>query len=69
MSYTKVLRHQQLNAWRMELTTVQETFSCKTIFFKVYQLIADNPMSSKQTFNLFHITITSIGEVATLLLF
>ena len=36
-------------------------FSCKTIFFKIDQLIADNPKSSKQTFNLFHITITSIA--------
>ena len=57
----KISRHRQLNAWRMELTTVQETFSCKTIFFKIDQLIADNPKSSKQTFNLFNITITSIA--------
>ena len=50
MSCTKISRQRQLNAWRMELTTVQETFSCKTIFFKIDQLIADNPKSSKQTF-------------------
>ena len=40
MSCPKISRHRQLNAWRMELTTVQETFSCKTIFFKIDQLIA-----------------------------
>ena len=45
----------------MELTTVQEIFSCKTIFFKIDQLIADNPKSSKQTFHLSQITITSIA--------
>ena len=56
-----ISRHRQLNAWRMELTTVQETFSYKTKFFKIDQLIADNPKSTKETFNLFHITITSIA--------
>ena len=50
-------RHRQLNAWRMEITTVQETFSCKTTFFKIDQLIAENPKSSKQTFNLSHVTL------------
>ena len=69
MSCTKISRHRQLNAWRMELNIVQETFSCQTIFFRIDQWIADSPKSSKQTFNLFHITITSIEEVATLLLF
>ena len=58
MSCIKISRHLQLNAWRMKLTTVQETFSCKTIFFKIDQLIADNPNSSKQTFSLSQITIT-----------
>ena len=47
-SCTKISRHRQLNAWRMEITTVQETFSCKTTFFKIDQLIAENPKSSKQ---------------------
>ena len=45
----------------MEITTVQETFSCKTTFFKIDQLIAENQKSSKQTFNLSHVNITSIG--------
>ena len=36
-------------------------FFLQTIFFKIDQLIADNPNSLKQTFNLFHITITSIA--------
>ena len=59
-SCTKISRHRQLNAWRMEITTVQETFSCKTTFFIIDQLIAENPKSSKQTFNLSHVNITSI---------
>ena len=64
MSCTKILRHPQLNAWRMELTTVQENFSCKTIFFKIDQLIADNPKSSKQTFHLSqcHIYVTQMSH-------
>ena len=50
----------QLNAWRMEI--LQETFSCKTTFFKIDQLIAENPKSSKQAFDLFHVTIISIAS-------
>ena len=60
-SCTKISRHRQLNAWRMEITTVQETFSCKTTFFKIDQWIAENPKSSRQTFNLSHVNITSIA--------
>ena len=56
-SCTKISRYRQLNAWRMEITTVQETFSCKITFFKIDQLIAENPKSSKQTFNLSHVNI------------
>ena len=41
------------------LRRVQETFSLKTTFFKIDQLIAKNPKSSKQTFNLSHVTIIS----------
>ena len=48
-----------LGEWK--LPRVQETFSCKTNFFKIDQLIAENPKSSKQTFNRSHVTITSIA--------
>ena len=60
-SCTKISRHRQLHAWRMEIIIVQESFSCKTTFFKIDQLIAENPKSSKQTFNLSHVNITSIA--------
>ena len=48
-----------LGEWK--LPSVQETFSCKTTFFNIDHLIAENQKSSKQTFNLSHVTITSIG--------
>ena len=50
-----------LGEWK--LLRVQETFSCKTTFFKIYRLIAQNPKSSKQTSDLshIHVTITSIA--------
>ena len=48
-----------LGEWK--LPRVQKTFSCKTTFFKIDQLIAENPKSSKQTFDLSHVTITSIA--------
>ena len=40
---------------------VYRNFFCKTKFCKIDQLIAENPESSKQTFNLSHVTITSIA--------
>ena len=48
-----------LGEWK--LPHVQETFSCKTTFFKKYQLIAENPKSSKQTIDLSHVTLSSIA--------
>ena len=48
-----------LGEWK--LLHVQETFSCKTTFFKIDQLIAENSESSKQTFDLSHVTLASIA--------
>ena len=48
-----------LGEWK--LPCVQETFSCKTTFFKIDQLISENTKSSKQTSDLSHVTITSIA--------
>ena len=36
-------------------------FFLQTTFFKIDQLIAENPKSSKETLNLSHVTITSIA--------
>ena len=44
-------------------TTVPETFSCKTIFFKIDQLIADSPKSSKHIFYLSQYS-DPLGQVA-----
>ena len=40
---------------------VNRKLSCKTTFFKIDQLIAENTKSSKQTSDLSHVTITSIA--------
>ena len=48
-----------LGEWN--LPRVHETFSFKTTFFKIDQLIGENPKSSKQTFSLSHVTIISIA--------
>ena len=55
MSCTKISRHWQLNAWRMEITTVQET-----TFFKIDELIAENPMTSKQTLKVLSLTLVNL---------
>ena len=39
----------------------RKPFPAKQHFFKIDQLIAENPKSSKQTFDLSHVTITSIA--------
>ena len=60
MSCTKISRHWQLNAWRMEITTCTGTFFLQNNI-KIDQLIAENPKSLKQTFDLSHVTIISIA--------
>ena len=50
-----------MNAWRMEITTCTGNFFLQNNIFKIDQLIAENLKSSKQTFDLFHVIITSIG--------
>ena len=61
MSCTKISRHWQLNAWRMEITTCTGNFFSLQNNIKIDQLIAVNPKSLKQTFDLSHVTITSIA--------
>ena len=39
----------------------RKLFPAKQHFFKIDQLIAKNPKSSKQTFDLSHVTVTSIA--------